>query len=165
STNKALGEATVTIHTVAEGEATIGIASANNPEAAATVAVTVRGLPQDPDLSGYTVEQFDGEGLADHWSIVKENKANWSLTQNPGFLTIHTTSTDLYESNNSQDNVFLSDLVHADDNFEVVLKLEAEVSQNHQQAGLIVWHNADNFVKLAHVADNGFSLESAYELN
>src|SRR5690606_20776776 len=51
------------------------------------------------------------------------------------------------------------------DNFEVVLKLEAEVSQNHQQAGLIVWHNADNFVKLAHVADNGYSLESAYELN
>ncbi|HIW34063.1 MAG TPA: family 43 glycosylhydrolase [Candidatus Paenibacillus intestinavium] len=121
--------------------------------------------PEEPDLSNYIVDQFNAETLASHWSIIKPNPANWSLTSNEGFMTIHTTKTDIYQTDNSQDNVFLSNLVNANDNFEIVLKVEAEVVENHQQAGLIVWQDADNFVKLSHVYDNGSVLESAYELN
>lgn len=162
--NQALGQAAVKINAHKEGNVVIRIASAKDPSIAAELSVTVRGLPNEPDLSAFAVDQFNSDKLEDGWSIFQENASNWSLTQNPGYLTIHTTSTDVFQDNNSQENVFLQKVPDGSD-FEVIVKLDAAISQNHQQAGLFVWQDADNFVKLGHVYANGLTIESAYEIN
>ncbi|MBU5445517.1 family 43 glycosylhydrolase [Paenibacillus sp. MSJ-34] len=116
----------------------------------------------EPDLTGYSVDSFDTGSLDAAWTIVNRNDNNWSLSRNPGFMTIHTTNTDVYQENNSQENVFLR--TPDTEDFEIVAKVTAPIARNHQQAGLFIWQDADNFVKLAHVWDNGRSIETAYEL-
>ncbi len=159
----ASGTVTITIDGIAPGSAIIKIASAENPEIYAECEVAVRDLPADPDLSGYTVDNFDGATLdTSTWSIWNETPEDWSIGQ--GAVTIHTQPTDVYQDNNSQNNVFLRSIPASGD-FEVVTKLTAPIALNHQQAGLFVWKDADNFVKLAHVWVNGRTLETAYEVS
>lgn len=117
--------------------------------------------PVDPDLSGFTVDSFDSATLQSEWSIFQPLASNWSLTSNPGYLTIRTTATDIYQSDNSLNNLFLHSVP---DNFEIVTKLYAPILRNHQQAGLVVWQDADNFFKLSSVWADGKMIETAYEV-
>ncbi|UJF31883.1 family 43 glycosylhydrolase [Paenibacillus hexagrammi] len=162
--DSASGIVNLGIQALAVGTTTIKVQSAADASVYAECVVTVRGLPTEPDLTAYKVDRFDNAALGSDWSIFQESSSNWSLTKNPGFMTIHTTPTDVYQDNNSQNNVFLQD-VAADSNFEIVTKVTAPIALNHQQAGLFVWQNADNFVKLAHVWVDGKTLETAYEIN
>jgi len=162
-TDAATGSVALTVQGLKPGSAVIRVASAADGAIYAECTVTVRGLPAEPSLEGYTVDHFDETGLATGWTIFQESAENWNLTQNPGALTIRTTATDVYQNNNSQNNVFLR--LPGTEDFEIVTKLTAPIAKNHQQAGLFVWQNADNFVKLAHVWDNGRTIETAYELN
>ncbi|UJF34928.1 family 43 glycosylhydrolase [Paenibacillus hexagrammi] len=163
STDTATGSTTLTVEGKQVGTAEIRVVSAVNGSLIASSTVTVRGLPAEPDLSKFTVDSFDSNQLDSAWSIFQESASNWSLTKNPGSLTIHTTATDVYQDNNSQNNVFLRD--PGSNDFEIVTKVTAPIGLNHQQAGLFVWQDADNFVKLGHVWANGKIIETAYELN
>ena len=158
----ATGTVTVSITGNSVGTAKIRIASATDTNIFAECNVTVRGLPTEPDLAGFTVDQFDGAALDSAWSIFQETSQDWSISQ--GAITIHTQATDIYQNNNSQNNVFLRS-VPASGDFEIVTKVTAPITANHQQAGLFVWQDADNLIKLAHVYVDGKTFETAYEIN
>lgn len=160
--DSATGTVTLAVNGIEPGTATIKAESVDG-KVAAEFEVTVRGEPGEPDLSAFTVDHFDQTTLDRHWSIFQESKENWSLTKNPGSMTIHTTPTDIYQNNNSQNNVFLQEIEKGKD-FEIVTKVSAPIAKNHQQAGLFVWQDADNLVKLAHVWVDGPTIETAYEL-
>lgn len=160
--DSATGTVTLAVNGVEPGTATIKAESVDG-KVFAEFDVTVRGEPGEPDLSAFTVDHFDQTTLDRHWSIFQESKENWSLTKNPGSMTIHTTPTDIYENNNSQNNVFLQEIEQGKD-FEIITKVTAPIAKNHQQAGLFVWQDADNLVKLAHVWVDGPTIETAYEL-
>lgn len=160
----ATGRVFYTITGVKPGTANIQFTSSTDGGLSVNLQVTVLGEPGEPELSGFTVDHFDSVQLGSAWSVVKENKANWSLAKNPGALTISTTNTDVYQDNNSQDNVFLRN-VSKNSDFEIIAKLSMPITANHEQAGLFVWEDADNFVKLGHVWSNGPIIETAYELN
>jgi GH43 family beta-xylosidase/uncharacterized protein YjdB len=160
--DSATGTVTLAVNGIEPGTASIKAESVDG-KVAAEFDVTVRGEPGEPDLSAFTVDHFDQTTLDRHWSIFQESKENWSLTKNPGSMTIHTTPTDIYQNNNSQNNVFLQEIEKGKD-FEIVTKVSAPIAKNHQQAGLFVWQDADNLVKLAHVWVDGPTIETAYEL-
>jgi uncharacterized protein YjdB len=119
-------------------------------------------VPIAPDLSAFTVDHFDSASLGEEWTVFQEDAGKWSLSQNPGFLTIQTTATDLYQANNTLNNVFLRE---APENFEMVASLHAPILRNHQQAGLIVMEDADNFYRLGQVWNQNKYLETGYETN
>ena len=107
------------------------------------------------------VDQFDATTLSNSWSVFREDAAKWSLTENPGHLTVTTQAGDSYESINSIKNVFLQDSPSGD--FEITTKLNAAVQNNHEQAGLYIWQDEDNYIRFGHVWDNGLKLETAKE--
>jgi GH43 family beta-xylosidase/uncharacterized protein YjdB len=158
----ATGSITLAIKGMDAGTALVKAESADG-KVVAELKVTVRGQAGEPDLSAFTVDHFDNTTLDNHWSIFQESKENWSLSKNAGSMTIHTTATDIYQNNNSQNNVFLQN-IEAGKDFEIVTKVTAPITKNHQQAGLFVWQDADNLVKLAHVWADGPTIETAYEI-
>lgn len=160
----ATGRAFYTITGIKPGTATVEITSKSNSGLKIKLPINVLGEAREPDLTGFTIDHFDSSQLDSAWSIVKQNKANWSLGKNPGALTINTTATDVYQDNNSQDNVFLWEVSKSSD-FEIIAKMTMPITANHEQAGMFVWKDADNFVKLGHVWSNDRIIETAYELN
>ncbi|CAM4260420.1 family 43 glycosylhydrolase [Paenibacillus endophyticus] len=160
-TDSATGSAIFKVTALMSGTAQIKVVSSANGSVMAESVVKVLA---EPNLSLYEVDQFDTATLNSAWSVFQELKSNWSLTNNNGFMTIRTTATDIYQTTNSLNNVFLRN-VPASGDFEILAKLTAPVTKNHQQAGIIVWQNADNFVKFNHVWADGKTLETAYEIN
>ena len=162
--NTLTGITTLLVTASQSGTTTIKVASASNPDKFDECTVTVLGDPTEPDLSGFTVDEFNSGTLdTSTWSVFQEKAANWSLVKNPGAMTITTTKTDIYETNNSQENVFLK-TIDGDKSFEIITKLTAPIKNNHEQAGLFIWQDADNLIKLAHVWADGKVLETASEI-
>lgn len=121
----------------------------------------------DPIPQGAVTDSFATGTLDPAWSIYREDAARWSLTAKPGSLRLQTLSGDSHQTSNSLKNVFLRKAPEGD--FAITTKVTAPVAKNHQQAGLIIWQNEDNYVRLGHVWDTvgstGKSLETAVERN
>ncbi|WP_053377044.1 sugar-binding domain-containing protein [Paenibacillus sp. FJAT-27812] len=121
----------------------------------------------DPIEAGSRVDGFDAAALNEEWSVFKADNSKWSLTRKPGFLSLDTSAGDTFQGSNNLPNIFLKDAPAGD--FVITTKVEAPVRKNYQQAGLFLWQNEDNYVKLGHVWDTdgstGKSLETAYEKN
>ncbi|WP_446686131.1 sugar-binding domain-containing protein [Paenibacillus aurantiacus] len=121
----------------------------------------------DPIAAGADTDSFDSASLDEAWSVYRGDDTKWSLSENPGSLTIHTLPGDSYENANSIRNAFLQDAPSGD--FSITLKVTSPIQKNHQQAGLLVWNNEDNYIRLGHVWDTngstGKTLETAYEKN
>jgi regulation of enolase protein 1 (concanavalin A-like superfamily) len=121
----------------------------------------------DPIPTGSDVDGFDAAELNGAWSVFKADNSKWSLTRKPGFLSLDTSAGDTFQGTNNLPNIFLKDAPAGD--FVITTKVEAPVRKNYQQAGLFLWQNEDNYVKLGHVWDTdgstGKSLETAYEKN
>ncbi|MBB3108198.1 regulation of enolase protein 1 (concanavalin A-like superfamily) [Paenibacillus phyllosphaerae] len=119
----------------------------------------------DPIAAGAQVDSFDAAQLDAAWSIYRKDDTKWSLSENPGSLTLTTLAGDSYENANGIKNVFLKDAPEGD--FSITFKVTAPINKNHQQAGLFIWANEDNYVRFGHVWDTvgstGKSLETAYE--
>lgn len=78
----------------------------------------------------------------------EEDQANdefWSLEENPGFLTITTQDSDVHQERNEPKNFFLQDAPEGD--YEIVTKLSFAPRENYEQAGLMIWQDADNYVR------------------
>lgn len=158
---------------IAEAQAAANKANASADELKQALSALQEGLAQfraaghDPVSSQSEIDSFDKEQLDASWTIVNENRGSWSLTENAGQLTIHSTKGDLFEKQNSLENIFLKD--PGADDFEITAKIDADISRNFQQAGLLVYQDMDNYVKFAHAWDTegstGKSLETAFERN
>jgi len=100
-----------------------------------------------PAQGGFFRDDFDGPTLSPEWSWINEDASMWSLTERPGYLRIHTQSGTLDEANNSARNVFL----RAAPALPYVLSTRFELypTQEFHEAGLLVYQDADNYVKLS----------------
>ncbi|MEK3890810.1 FIMAH domain-containing protein [Bacillus sp. FSL K6-3431] len=117
-------------------------------------------IPMDAEI-----DHFDNETIADSWSIINPVDSNWTLTEKESHLRIKTLPGDIYQEMNDMKNIFLRDVQSED--FEITAKVTAPIRENHQQAGLIIWQDDDNYVRFGHVWDTttttGYSLETAKE--
>lgn len=111
-----------------------------------------RPRPPREDRLGQLVfeEQFDG-GLAG-WSWVRDPGAGYSA--GGGSLTFATQSADLFEGNNSA-SVLTAPLPGGNYVVETRVRLDLPAEgccYNYTQAGLLIYGDDDNFIKLAHVS-------------
>src|SRR5581483_3632566 len=54
-----------------------------------------------------TGDEFNGQTLGSQWQWVRQDAANWSLSSNPGSLTITPTTGDLTTTTNTAHNLLL----------------------------------------------------------
>lgn len=122
-----------------------------------------------PIPAGATVDQFDKASLGADWSVVNSDPSQWSLSERPGHLRIHSLKGDTWQAANDAKNVFLQDIPSGD--FHLVAKFDAPVASDYQGAGLLAWQDTDNYVRagLSHVGfaggpviENGREVKAAY---
>ena len=100
------------------------------------------------DASGFfTGDAFTSETLSDKWTVLRENKAQYTYQAGKG-ITITTTTSDLSSNSNTTPNIFVQ---KADGDWAIEAKLSfSQVPQQaYQQGGIYAFQNDDNFVKLA----------------
>ncbi|NLY42940.1 MAG: DUF1349 domain-containing protein [Clostridiaceae bacterium] len=80
------------------------------------------------------------------WKIVNENPATYSVEAGLG-LRLPTQVYDIYESGSGWENIFIQE---AEGDWEVISKVYYPVipSANYQQQALLVWQDADNYIKI-----------------
>jgi RHS repeat-associated protein len=108
-------------------------------------------IPVQP-LPGHT-EEFNTPGLNPAWFWVRENKANWSLTANNGYLTINTEYGELLNRDNNMKNILLRQAPAGD--WTISAKIDGQFAQSYEQAGLIVYQDDDNFISIEPKYDYG----------
>jgi beta-xylosidase len=102
-------------------------------------------------------DDFSQSVLDKRWFWVREKPASWSLNTQPGFLTLVCAEGDLYESHNNNSNTLLSKIDVPD--FEIETKVSVKPLANFDQAGLVVYFNDDNYIKLIRIFSNGSKIE------
>lgn len=98
-----------------------------------------------PELASYSSD-FDGTTLGSQWSWVNEDSADWSLSSDPGTLTIDGQSGQFYETEHAGQNVLLEKAPSG--NFVAETRVALNPDENYQQAGLVLWQNDDTWMKL-----------------
>jgi beta-glucosidase-like glycosyl hydrolase len=90
-------------------------------------------------------DEFNG-AVGSQWQWIRENKTNYNLTKNSGALTITSEVGDVSEGTNNAKNVLLQS---ANSDWTIETKLVGtRVPSQPENAGILVYQNDDNFVKL-----------------
>jgi arabinan endo-1,5-alpha-L-arabinosidase len=105
-----------------------------------------------PLLPAYS-QDFTGTALGSQWSWVREDTANWSLTSDPGTLTIDAVNGDLYETFNTAQNILVEKAPPGD--FVAQTKLTLRPDQNYEQAGLLLYQDDDHYFRLVGESNSG----------
>jgi len=93
-----------------------------------------------------TSDEFNNSTLGKPWGWVRENKATNSLSKKSGSLTITSEVGDLSENSNNAKNLLLQS---ANNDWTIDTKLVCSRNPSQpENAGILVYENDDNFVKL-----------------
>ena len=98
--------------------------------------------------SMYGNDEFDEPTLNTAlWHWVNEDPSTWSLTSNPGFMTISPRAGDIYQGSTDAKNILLQD---APGDWTIETKIICSVRPHvpYQQGGLIAYQDMDNYIKL-----------------
>ncbi len=106
-------------------------------------------------------EDFSGGNLNSRWHWKRENRSRWSLQERPGFLLIKTENGDIWERTNNNRNLLYTEAEQPD--LMVETRLEFSPVKNWQQAGLIIYRNDDNYVRMTFGYIDGRKIEFSYE--
>jgi arabinan endo-1,5-alpha-L-arabinosidase len=103
-------------------------------------------------LAAYS-QDFDSASLGHQWSWVNEDAANWSLTSDPGTLTINGEDGQFYETEHTGQNVLLEQAPSGD--FIAETKVALNPTESYQQAGLVLWQDDDTWLRLTAESNSG----------
>lgn len=100
-------------------------------------------------------DTFASTSLDSQWQWAKPPTANWSLTAAPGKLRIITEPGDTWAGSNNQKNILLQRAAYPD--YIAETKVSFNNTVNYQSAGLILYVDDDNYIKLdrAYNSTNG----------
>ena len=91
-------------------------------------------------------DEFNSPPIGKPWEWVRENKSAYNLTKNAGALTITSEVGDVSENSNNAKNLLLQS---ANNDWTIDTKLVcSRVPSQPENAGILVYENDDNFVKL-----------------
>jgi regulation of enolase protein 1 (concanavalin A-like superfamily) len=96
------------------------------------------------------VDDFSGQALNPRWHWAREDPTHWSLSAAPGFLRITTQQKDISGTENTAPLLLQSLAPYASQDFNLQTRVTITPTANSQQAGLIVYGDDDNYVKLTH---------------
>ena len=138
-------------HTYTTGgtfEAKVTVSDGKGGTAMATASVIVNAPPQCGPGTGF-LEDFNGTALGAGWEVVRGDSA---LTVGGGLLTIPTQAGDLYQTTNTAKNIVLRPAPTGP--FTITAKVNHKGLVQYQQAGIIVYGDDNNYVKLDRTASN-----------
>ncbi|MCD4523371.1 ThuA domain-containing protein [Nocardioides sp. cx-173] len=145
------------------GPAAVSGAAATTPEA------SFDWIRFEPDGNGETVEptdEFDGSELDScRWNaIVREDPSRYEVSE--GGLTITTTAGDLYQTSDpsATTNLILQSHNNASEDYVLETRLSGTYTDGYAQAGLIVYGDDDNYVKLDPISDTNAGRINRVEL-
>ena len=93
-----------------------------------------------------TSDEFNSATIGNQWQWVRENQPAYSLTKNAGSLTITSEKGDVSERSNNAKNILLQS---ANNDWTIETKLVCSRNPSQpENAGILVYENDDNFVKL-----------------
>lgn len=95
------------------------------------------------------------------WTVIDEIPANIRPTADG--LIVRAADGDMWRGRGDYRNLILQPPIRG--NFEATIELSAELNADFQQAFLIVWQDADTFVRIGRVHAGGQKLSAAVELN
>ncbi len=113
------------------------------------------------DFTPHT-DEFNSSPLASPWSWVREDSTKWSLTASSGNMRITSDGGDLYQSVNTTKNILVRNVPSGD--WAVTTKVTVNPGSNYSQAGLIVYKDDDNYIKLTRCYADGNTLNYAKEV-
>ena len=102
--------------------------------------------PGITDVPKTHTDEFNSSTLNSAWSWVREDSPNWSLTAQSGYLRIVCQNGELYQTTNTAENLLLRNAPAAD--WSIKTKLTFNPGSNNQQAGLLVYQDDNNYLKL-----------------
>ena len=110
---------------------------------------------QEPFPDAYFFEDFN-EAFDLNWDILHEDTDYWSFEKNPGSLTVTTQSGSFEYSYTNYNNVFLFDFpVAQTQDFQITTCIsDFQLRQVWNQAGLLLWHDEDNYLKFVYEYGN-----------
>jgi len=94
-------------------------------------------------------DEFEGITLGERWNWVRENKANWSLSESPGYLVISSQKGDIQGASNNAENILLQS-ANTDWTIESKIVFSRRATSPDQQGGLVAYQDDDNYVKLVY---------------
>jgi len=99
-------------------------------------------------------DQFTTATLGKHWSWIRENPANWSLTKKAGTIVITSAEGDIQAASNNAENILLQS---ANTDWTITSKMifSRRPSGFGQNGGLIAYQDDDNYVKLVYSSGGG----------
>jgi PKD repeat protein len=127
--------------------ATVTVSDGKGGTGTATVSVTVTAASCGTG-SGYR-DDFDGTALGAGWSVIRGDA---TLTVGGGKLSIPTQAGDLYQGTNTAKNIVLRTAPTGA--FTMTAKINHKGLVQYQQAGIIVYNDDNNYVKLDRTATN-----------
>ena len=89
---------------------------------------------------------FDDEQLDSEWSWIREDPSHWSLINQPGFMQINVQHGSIWRERNDAKNLLLRDAPEGD--FEIETQLIFTPGHSFQFAGLLVYEDDDNWMRL-----------------
>ncbi len=93
-----------------------------------------------------TSDEFNNPTIGKPWEWMRENKSTYSLTKSTGTLTITSETGDISENSNNAKNLLLQS---ANNDWTIDTKLVCSRNPSQpENAGILVYENDDNFVKL-----------------
>jgi beta-xylosidase len=106
---------------------------------------------ETPIVSTPWLDNFDNVTLNSRWSWVREDHTHWDLTSQPGNLTITTQGDWIWGTDNSnpQHNLFITPAPNGD--FKITTKVNFNPITNFQNAGLLIYKDDDNYLKLQRI--------------
>jgi len=137
----ATASSTYATQVTGHGTVAAGASRAAAPPATATRGATAKG-------QALAFDDFGGKFSLD-WDIVHRDPSHYSLTKNPGTLTITTQNGHFKEASADYKNLFLIDTpVPQGEDFQITTCLSGfRPLQAYNQAGLICWDDEDNYLQ------------------
>jgi len=124
----------------------IGLVAMAGPAAGPVIDAHFDFFNVTPDVGGVTGpdDEFDGSSLSDcRWTVLRPDG---TLTVSGGSLKLPVTATDLYQTTNTATNLVLQDLPSG--GWEATTKVTGAMYTSYAQAGLLIYGDDDNYLKL-----------------
>ena len=130
-----------------------------------TFALTVGAVASLPELSASAesstvssgvswIDDFSNSTLDARWSWSQEDPTHWSLTAQPGIMRITTQTGGIFGHYYAvEKNILLADA--PTENFQITTKVNINLSQDVQTAGILYFKDHDNYLNLVYVHDHG----------
>ncbi|RLD17789.1 MAG: hypothetical protein DRI36_02925, partial [Caldiserica bacterium] len=109
-------------------------------------------------------DEFNRLNLEEGWFFIREDKDKWNLKERE-VITFYTDYGSLKRSVNDQKNILLRDLPYLEEDWAVEVELKFSPCIKGQEAGIYIYQDDDNYLKLVKSYENGKKIIAGKEIN